>query len=1126
MSEQLWISDLQDGTYKNPIIFADYSDPDVIRVGELYYMVASSFNYTPGLPILISKDLVNWELVNYAIENINGSINYNIPAHSKGVWAPAIRYQGGFFYIYYGMPDDGIYMVKTQNPLGKWEDPICVLKGKGLIDPCPFWDTNGKNYIIHAYAKSRIGFKSYLGIFEINAAGTRAIQNDHILYSGLETQPTIEGPKVYKRGEYYYIFAPAGGVKKGWQTVLRSKNIMGPFEEKIVLCQGETSINGPHQGALIDTITKEEWFIHFQDRGAYGRIVHLQPVTWENGWPIIGIQQRNKCGNPCEKYRKPNVEVESSISYLGASDEFEKGMLDPMWQWTGNHYPSFYSLKERLGYLRLFCLNTVGAKAPTLWQCANILTEKMICPSFQVEVKMDISKLENMEKVGITVFGGQYAFLSVKKMEESLYLGYAISNGIGETRDEKESFEVIDTSQLDESGIFFILKIIEQVGEPQAVFSISFDGIQNYGNSFSFSPQNDTWVAAKIGIFAITEKMEGTGYVDVSYVHVEKEENLTMFEIAQKGNLNELKNVVEYSMESMNTKDSRGRGILHYGVLSGNLEVVTYLVEQVGMEILEGDENGITPFELAYQMNHKEIICFFTQEIGCSYEQMYKNPIRSGMFPDPSIVRVEDDYYMVNSSFVYFPSIPISHSRDLIHWEIIGYAISNPKWSNLSTLECGRGYWAPDISYHKGRFYITATYRMNDSKLPCRKQIVVSATRPEGPYSKPNFIEEDGIDPSLFWSQDGLCYMLLNRGARILQLTSDASKKIGEAKLIYYGNYKRAPEGPHVIEKDGYFYLFLAEGGTGLLHQITVARAKNLFGPYKPCPYNPIMTQKEPNNYLQRCGHGKPVKTKQGEWWMVYLCGRFVNGKYTMLGRETALDPISWTEDGWPIVNQLKGPSVIQKKPEIDEKYSNLLEKKQIHPNNCGIYGKWMTVREPDANAFRKEKEWTVIKGSKYEYTDTKSRNLYLQRRINFDFLMEANMKIPVLKEKQRTGIICYYDENSWCTFALIKKQASWYLELRQQMGLDLKIEEYCLGEQIGINEGKEINLKVHCKDLNYQFLYQFEGNSLEEVFALSEVTYLCDEGLKMGKRFTGTTIGVFAYAGEKEMEVAFKLDF
>ena len=272
---------------------------------------------------------------------------------------------------------------------------------------------------------------------------------------------------------------------------------------------------------------------------------------------------------------------------------------------------------------------------------------------------------------------------------------------------------------------------------------------------------------------------------------------------ARLGHYEIVKYIVEYSRASMNTVDPDCRNILHYGAMSGNVELNRYLVEKVGMDITAGDKNLITPYQLAYEGQHKELLEYFAEKVGAPYEEMYHNPIRTGMFPDPSIVRVGEDYYMVNSSFIFFPCIPISHSKDLINWEIIGHAITNPKWAHLDELEGGRGYWAPDISYNNGTFYITATYRLNDTGTVYRRQIVVSSDRPEGPYSEPAYIEEDGIDPSIFHDDDGKHYMLLNRGARIFELSSDCKKQVSEAKLLYYGSQKRAPEGPHLLKKDG-----------------------------------------------------------------------------------------------------------------------------------------------------------------------------------------------------------------------------------------------------------------------------------------------------------------------------------
>src|SRR5690606_21601136 len=259
---EVWVADQGDGTYKNPILFADYSDPDVIRVGDDFFMTASSFNCMPGLPILHSKDLVNWTIINHALKRQLPEEVYNIPQHSKGVWAPALRYHKGEFYIYWGDPDFGVYMVKTKDPTNTWEEPVLVLEGKGIIDPCPFWEGE-ETYLAHAWAASRAGVNSLLTVRKMNPEGTQVLDEGTHVFDGHDNHHTVEGPKLYKRGEYYYILAPAGGVEEGWQLALRAKDIYGPYEEKIVMEQGSTDINGPHQGAWVMTSEEESWFLHF-----------------------------------------------------------------------------------------------------------------------------------------------------------------------------------------------------------------------------------------------------------------------------------------------------------------------------------------------------------------------------------------------------------------------------------------------------------------------------------------------------------------------------------------------------------------------------------------------------------------------------------------------------------------------------------------------------------------------------------------------------------------------------------------------------------------------------------------------------------------------------------------------
>lgn len=596
----------------------------------------------------------------------------------------------------------------------------------------------------------------------------------------------------------------------------------------------------------------------------------------------------------------------------------------------------------------------------------------------------------------------------------------------------------------------------------------------------------------------------------------EKDENGTplFFRAAEKGNLEMVKYIVEYSRASMNTVDEKNRNILHYAALSGNKELCQYLVEKVGMDITAGDKQLITPYQLAWEKHHSQLLAYFEEQVGAPYEQMYHNPVRTGMFPDPSIVRVGEDYYMVNSSFIFFPCIPVSHSRDLLHWEIIGYAITNREWAGLDELEGGRGYWAPDISYYEGTFYITATYRLNDTGTVYRRQIVVSSDKPQGPYSKPVFIEEDGIDPSIFHDDDGRHYMLLNRGARILELSSDCKKQITEAKLLYYGSNKRAPEGPHLLKKDGFYYLFLAEGGTGPGHRITVARSRELMGNYEPCPFNPIMRQMDERAGIQRCGHGKPVCTQNGQWYMVYLCGRRLEREeksYSILGRETALDPLTWTKDGWPMVNDLKGPSVLQKKPVLTEWLPDGAKEEETQ---------WMCPRPPVEEGVRIEKGRFFLRGSKAPLSSVDARNILVRRQEDFSFKAKAVLVLPRLEEGQEAGLTCYYDENTWVCFFAGKRKENYFVQVKEHIGHeDILHESFWLGgEEL---TGKSLTFTVETRDFERTFLYETKGQSGEAAF-LENVSYLCDEGIRMGKRFTGAMVGMYAYAGERELEAEF----
>ena len=592
------------------------------------------------------------------------------------------------------------------------------------------------------------------------------------------------------------------------------------------------------------------------------------------------------------------------------------------------------------------------------------------------------------------------------------------------------------------------------------------------------------------------------------------------FAAGKRGNFDVIKYLVEYSRINLNEVDEENRDILHYAAMSDNAKIFEYLIDRCGMSPFRGDARRESAWELAERCGSQNVVAFLEKKYESSLKDYYKNPVRTGMFPDPSIVRVGEDYYMVNSSFIFFPCIPISHSKDLIHWEIIGHAITNPDWAGLDKLEGGRGFWAPDISYYEGRFYITATYRLNDVPPTYRRQIVVSSDKPEGPYCEPSFIDEDGIDPSIFNDDDGRRYMLLNRGARILELNKDATKQISEATLLYYGDNKRAPEGPHILKKDGYYYLIMAEGGTGVGHKVTVSRSKTLMGIYEPSPYNPIMTQTDPKAALQRCGHGDLVDTPDGRWYMVYLCGRMLDNNYSMLGRETALDPVTWTPDGWPVVNKGDGPSCLQKKPfdtdfAVSEKVSFSL---------TGLPMEFMTPRPFEKGAVvcseDNGKLSFTIKGSKEPLSKKESRNIVVRRQTDFSFEASVLLNIPDnLKDGQFAAITGYYDENTYFVFGVMAKEGRRFIFENEHVGDkdSLQIGD-CIDSDI-----KKIRLKMTTRNLQRKLCYSFNGVDEFHFVTLDNVYYLCDEAIKMGKRFTGATVGMAVYAGESELSAVFE---
>ncbi|MFO1514265.1 MAG: glycoside hydrolase 43 family protein [Verrucomicrobiota bacterium] len=487
-----WLADGGDGTYRNPILYTDYSDPDAIRVGDDFYLTASSLNCTPGLPILHSRDLVNWKIIAHALPNVPGTRYEQVQA-GCGVWAPALRFHDGKFWIFFATPDEGIYVITAAQPTGPWTEPHLIQAGKGLIDPCPLWDDDGRAYLVHAYAGSRAGIKHRLRVCPMSWDGLKLLGDGHVVFHQPEKHPTLEGPKFHKRDGWYYLSAPAGGVETSWQVVLRSRNIFGPYEDKIVLAQGDTDINGPHQGALVDTADGDWCFLHFQDAGVYGRVLHLQPVRWEDGWPVVG-----HAGQPVRRHAKPRLHPAQPPCIPQTTDEFTRSSIGLQWQWNANHRDHWHSLVARAGWLRLF----PQVRFLPLSEQVNLLLQKFPARAFTAETHLELSARQSGEEAGLVVAGERCAAIGLQRDGSEHWVVLRVDDQVERLRRSASATTRLRVEVRDGGGFSFSYAEAEEFTMvPQ-----------------TFQATKGKWVGAKLGLYAVKEASRGaSGQADFDY---------------------------------------------------------------------------------------------------------------------------------------------------------------------------------------------------------------------------------------------------------------------------------------------------------------------------------------------------------------------------------------------------------------------------------------------------------------------------------------------------------------------------------------------------------------------------------------------------------------------------------
>lgn len=510
-----WVADCGDGTYRNPVLYADYCDPDVVRAGEDYWMTSSSFNHAPGLPILHSRDLVNWTLVNHALPVLHPRGHFSQPRHGQGVWAPSLRFHAGKFWLFYPDPDFGLYVITATDPRGRWSEPILVKGGKGLIDPCPLWDDDGQVYLVHGWARSRSGINNLLTLHRLSADATRVLDEGTVIIDGnkMPGWNTIEGPKLYKYRGWYWVFAPAGGVAEGYQAVFRAKNIYGPYESRIALHQGASQVNGPHQGAWVDTPAGEHWFFHFQELPAYGRVVHLQPMHWtQDGWPVMGVDEdADGKGDPVSVYTKPALPSQA-VAVPFTSDGFRDPALGLQWQWQANPEAAWASVDAEAGVLTLA---SVPCSVDSHWTAAHLLMQKFAAPSFTATVELSFAPACDGERAGLMVFGYDYAWLGLQQHAGSSRLV------LRTCRDANKEGKETTVTSVPVSSTRVVLRVRVGIG---AICSFAYS---SNGSAFTFvgepfQARSSMWVGAKVGLFAsASPDAQGAGNARFSAFRVE-----------------------------------------------------------------------------------------------------------------------------------------------------------------------------------------------------------------------------------------------------------------------------------------------------------------------------------------------------------------------------------------------------------------------------------------------------------------------------------------------------------------------------------------------------------------------------------------------------------------------------
>lgn len=529
----------------------------------------------------------------------------------------------------------------------------------------------------------------------------------------------------------------------------------------------------------------------------------------------------------------------------------------------------------------------------------------------------------------------------------------------------------------------------------------------------------------------------------------------------------------------------------------------------------------------------------FAHLLGISVDciQNIRNPIISGFHPDPCIVRVQDDYYIVNSTFEWFPGIPIFHSKNLVDWQQIGNVLTRKSQLDLTGIPDSEGVYAPSITWYRGLFYVTYTVVHPGLQWSSKGYLnyIVTAENPAGPWSDPVYINSLGFDPSLFIDDDGRGYVVvrifdyrkgreMSPGIGIHEIDMETLKPKGAPRFIYSGWGKRSAEGPKILKKDGYYYLFTAEGGTGYGHYEAVARAKNIYGPYERAPHIFYTSRNTPSHPIQKAGHGTVFSTPTGEWYTTHLGSRPLGQRGNCpLGRETFLQKVEW-KDGWPrLADNVSLPA---------EKVSVVGQQSQASVNavhnvkddfNCSeLHCKYITLREEFSSDWIRLKDGLLRLKGREALGGLYRQSILAQRITSYKQNFETRLSFSPEDFRQSAGLCCYYNSRHFYALGLTYDESrGTVLEL---VGADKVYQEY-LPERIPV-QATDVGMRVEINMDKLQFYYSLSEGVWKTIGPSLDFSKLSDDYVA---GFTGAVVGLFAQDMMYESEWAtfdyFKVD-